>query len=201
MPTNNEIVFPAAYLQPPYFDMPADDAGNYGAVGATIGHEISHGFDDKGRQYDGDGNLRDWWTAEDDARFRERTRGLVKQYGAYQALPGLNVNGELTLGENIGDLSGLTVAWRAYQRALGGKPAPVLDGYTGAQRFFVGFAQAWRGKWREGMLREVVLTDPHAPDEFRANGVLSNMDEFYGAFGVKQGDKLWRPEAERVKIW
>jgi predicted metalloendopeptidase len=201
MPTNNEIVFPAAYLQPPYFDMTADDAVNYGAVGATIGHEISHGFDDQGRQYDGNGNLRDWWTAEDDARFKERARGLVKQYSAYQALPGINVNGELTLGENIGDLSGLAVAWRAYQRSLGGKPAPVLDGYTGAQRFFLGYAQAWRGKWREGLLREVVLTDPHAPDEFRANGVLSNMNEFYEAFGVEKGDGMYLPPEDRVKIW
>ncbi len=201
LPTNNEIVFPAAFLQPPYFNMQADDAANYGAIGSVIGHEISHGFDDKGRQYDGDGNLRDWWTAEDDAKFKAKAAGLVRQYAAFQALPGLNVNGELTLGENIGDLSGAAVAYRAYLSSLGGAEAPVIDGYTGAQRFFLGYGQAWRTKWRDGLMREVVLTDPHAPSEFRANGVVANMDEFYAAFGVKEGDKLWRPAAERVKIW
>jgi predicted metalloendopeptidase len=201
LPMNNEIVFPAAFLQPPYFNMQADDAANYGAIGSVIGHEISHGFDDKGRQYDGDGNLRDWWTAEDDGKFKARAAGLVKQYSSFEALPGLNVNGELTLGENIGDLSGAAVAYRAYIRSLGGAEAPVIDGYTGAQRFFLGYGQAWRTKWREGLMREVVLTDPHAPSEFRANGVVANMDEFYAAFGVKPGDKLWRPAAERVKIW
>jgi predicted metalloendopeptidase len=201
LPTNNEIVFPAAYLQPPYFDLGADDAANYGAVGATIGHEISHGFDDKGRQYDGDGNLRDWWTPEDDARFKARAAGLVAQYSGFVALPGLNLNGQLTLGENIGDLSGLTVAYRAYQRSLGGRGAPLIDGYGGDERFFLSYAQAWRGKWREGLLREIVLTDPHSPNEFRANGVVSNMGEFYATFGVKEGDKLWRPAADRVSIW
>jgi len=201
LPTNNEIVFPAAFLQPPYFDMRADDAANYGAIGSVIGHEISHGFDDKGRQYDGDGNLRDWWTAEDNERFKAKAAGLVKQYGAFEALPGLNVNGELTLGENIGDLSGAAVAYRAYIRSLEGAEAPVIDGYTGPQRFFLGYGQAWRTKWRDGLMREVVLTDPHAPSEFRANGVVSNLDEFYAAFEVKEGDKLWRPAAERVQIW
>ena len=201
LPTNNEIVFPAAFLQPPYFDMQADDAANYGAIGSVIGHEISHGFDDKGRQYDGDGNLRDWWTAEDNERFKAKAAGLVKQYGAFEALPGLPVNGELTLGENIGDLSGAAVAYRAYIRSLGGAEAPVIDGYTGPQRFFLGYAQAWRTKWRDGLMREVVLTDPHAPSEFRANGVVSNLDEFYAAFDVKEGDKLWRPAGERVQIW
>ncbi len=201
LPTNNEIVFPAAFLQPPYFNMQADDAANYGAIGSVIGHEISHGFDDKGRQYDGDGNLRDWWTAEDDAKFKAKAAGLIQQYSAFQALPGLNVNGELTLGENIGDLSGAAVAYRAYLRSLGGAEPPVIDGYTGAQRIFLGYGQAWRTKWRDGLMREVVLTVPHAPSEFRANGVVANMDEFYAAFGVKEGDKLWRPAAERVKIW
>jgi putative endopeptidase len=201
LPTNNEIVFPAAFLQPPYFNMQADDAANYGAIGSVIGHEISHGFDDKGRQYDGDGNLRDWWTAEDNEKFKAKAAGLVKQYAAFEALPGLNVNGELTLGENIGDLSGAAVAYRAYIRSLGGAEPPVIDGHTGPQRFFLGYAQAWRTKWRDGLMREVVLTDPHAPSEFRANGVVANMDEFYAAFGVKEGDKLWRPAAERVKIW
>ncbi len=201
LPTNNEIVFPAAFLQPPYFNMQADDAANYGAIGSVIGHEISHGFDDKGRQYDGDGNLRDWWTAEDNDKFKAKAAGLIKQYSAFEALPGLNVNGELTLGENIGDLSGAAVAYGAYIHSLGGAEAPVIDGTTGPQRFFLGYGQAWRTKWREGLMREVVLTDPHAPSEFRANGVVANMDEFYAAFGVKEGDKLWRPAAERVKIW
>jgi predicted metalloendopeptidase len=201
LPTNNEIVFPAAFLQPPYFNMKADDAANYGAIGAVIGHEISHGFDDRGRQFDGDGNLRDWWTPEDNDKFKAKAAGLVKQYSSFQALPGLNVNGELTLGENIGDLSGAAIAYGAYVHSLNGAEAPVIDGYTGPQRFFLGYGQAWRTKWREGLMREVVLTDPHSPSEFRANGVVSNMDEFYAAFGLKEGDKLWRPAAERVKIW
>ncbi len=201
LPTNNEIVFPAAFLQPPYFNMQADDAANYGAIGSVIGHEISHGFDDRGRQYDGDGNLRDWWQPADNEKFKTRASGLVSQYSAFEALPGLNVNGELTLGENIGDLSGAAVAYGAYVKSLNGAEAPVIDGYTGPQRFFLGYAQAWRTKWREGLMREVVLTDPHSPSEFRANGVVSNMDEFYAAFGVREGDKLWRPAAERVKIW
>jgi len=201
LPTNNEIVFPAAFLQPPYFNMQADDAVNYGAIGSVIGHEISHGFDDKGRQYDGDGNLREWWTAEDNDKFKAKAAGLVAQYGAFEALPGLNVNGELTLGENIGDLSGAAVAYRAYIHSLDGAEAPVIDGYTGPQRFFLGYAQAYRTKWREGLMREVVLTDPHSPSEFRANGVVSNMDEFYAAFGLREGDRLWRKPEERVKIW
>ena len=201
LPTNNEIVFPAAFLQPPLFNMQADDAVNYGAIGSVIGHEISHGFDDRGRQYDGDGNLRDWWTPEDNEKFKQRAGGLVRQYSSFAALPGLNVNGELTLGENIGDLSGAAVSYSAYRNSLAGAEAPVIDGYTGAQRFFLGYAQSWRTKWREGLLREVVLTDPHSPSEFRANGVVANMDEFYEAFGVREGDRLWRPAGERVKIW
>lgn len=201
LPTNNEIVFPAAFLQPPLFNMAADDAVNYGAIGSVIGHEISHGFDDRGRQYDGDGNLRDWWTAEDNDKFSEKAAGLVKQYSSFEALPGLNVNGELTLGENIGDLSGAAVAYAAYLASLNGAEPPVIDGYTGQQRFFLGYAQSNRTKWREGLMREVVLTDPHAPNEFRSNGVVSNMDEFYAAFGVREGDKLWRPATQRVKIW
>jgi predicted metalloendopeptidase len=201
LPTNNEIVFPAAFLQPPLFNMQADDAANYGAIGSVIGHEISHGFDDRGRQYDGDGNLRDWWTPEDNEKFKQRAAGLVRQYSSFVALPGLNVNGELTLGENIGDLSGAAVAYSAYRSSLGGKEAPVIDGYTGVQRFFLGYAQSWRTKWREGLMREIVLTDPHSPSEFRANGVVANMDEFYEAFGVREGDRLWRPAGERVRIW
>jgi predicted metalloendopeptidase len=201
LPTNNEIVFPAAFLQPPLFNMAADDAVNYGAIGAVIGHEISHGFDDRGRQYDGDGNLRDWWTAEDNDKFKQKASGLVQQYSSFEALPGLNVNGELTLGENIGDLSGAAVAYAAYLASLNGAEPAVIDGFTGVQRFFLGYGQSWRTKWREGLMREIVLTDPHSPSEFRANGVVSNMDEFYAAFGLREGDRLWRPAAERVKIW
>jgi predicted metalloendopeptidase len=201
MPTANEIAFPAAILQPPFFNFDAEEAVNYGAIGAAIGHEVSHGFDDKGRQYDGDGNLRDWWVAADDAAFRARTRKLVEQYGAFRPVPDAAVNGELTLGENIGDLSGLAIAWQAWQISLQGREAPVIDDMTGAQRFLFGFGQVWRAKQREASLRQQVLSDPHAPAEFRANGVVANFEPFYATFGVKQGDKLWRPAQERVTIW
>lgn len=200
-PTMNEIVFPAAILQPPFFDARADDAANYGAIGGVIGHEISHAFDDQGRQYDGDGNLRDWWTPQDAQRFTAKTQALVAQYNAYQPLPGEHVNGELTLGENIADLSGLTVAQRAYQASLAGKPAAVIDGFTGDQRFFLGFAQVWRTKEREQSLRNDLLTDAHSPGQFRANGVVTNVDAFYQAFGLKPGDKLYKPPADRIHIW
>jgi predicted metalloendopeptidase len=201
MPTANEIAFPAAILQPPFFNFEAEDAVNYGAIGAVIGHEISHGFDDQGRRYDGDGRLRDWWTPEDDAAFRARTERLVAQYDAYRPLPDAGINGRLSLGENIGDLSGLAIAWRAWRKSLGGREAPVLDGFTGEQRFFLGFARIWRVSYREAALREQLVTGPHAPGEYRALGVLSNFQPFYDAFGVEEGDRLWRPEAERVKIW
>ncbi|MCC7065876.1 MAG: M13 family metallopeptidase, partial [Planctomycetes bacterium] len=197
----NEIVFPAAILQPPFFDVNADDAVNYGAIGAVIGHEISHGFDDQGRHYDGTGNLREWWTDADDQEFRKRTAGLVAQYNAYSPLPTLTVNGELTLGENIADLAGLTVAYRAYRLSLGGKEAPVIDGYTGDQRFFIGWAQVWARKHRDDDMRRRILTDPHSPSEYRANGVLVNMPEFQAAFGLKEGDGLHRKPEERIKIW
>jgi putative endopeptidase len=200
-PTRNDITFPAAILQPPFFDPKADDAVNYGGIGAVIGHEISHAFDDQGRKYDGTGNLRDWWTPQDVQRFTARTTALAAQYSAYQPLPGEHINGELTLGENIADLSGLTVAMRAYHLSLGGRPAAVMDGFTGDQRFFLGWAQVWRGKIRDKELRAELLSDPHSPDEFRANGVVSNLPEYYAAFGVKQGDKLFRPPDQRVKIW
>jgi len=200
-PPMNEIVFPAAILQPPFFNVAADDAVNYGAIGAVIGHEISHGFDDQGRRYDGDGNLRDWWTAEDETRFKERASGLVAQYSKFNPIDDKHVNGELTLGENIGDLSGLAVALRAYRLSLGGKPAPAIDGFSGEQRFFMGWSQVWRRKYREEELRMRLVTDPHSPSEYRANGIVSNMDEFYRAFEVKEGDKLYRPEAQRVRIW
>ncbi len=200
-PVKNEIVFPAAILQPPFFDVTADDAVNYGAIGAVIGHEIGHGFDDQGRRYDGDGKLRDWWKPADEAEFQKRAKLLVEQFNAYSPLPGMNVNGELTLGENIGDLGGLSIAYRAWKISLGGKPAPVIDGLTGDQRFFMGWAQAWRAKAREAYLQRQVLADPHAWAEFRANGPLGNIAGFYEAFGVKPGDKLYREPDKRVKIW
>ena len=200
-PAMNEIVFPAAILQPPYFDATVDDAVNYGGIGGVIGHEISHGFDDSGRQYDGDGNLRDWWTADDAARFKALADRLVAQYDAYTVLDGEHLNGRLTLGENIGDLSGLAVAYRAYQLSLGGRPAPVIDGYTGAQRFYLGWSQGWRWKYRDNNLRMRLVTDPHSPAQFRVDGVVTNLDGFYAAFGVDVGDKLYRAPADRVKIW
>ena len=200
-PAMNEIVFPAAILQPPFFDPLADDAVNFGAIGGVIGHEISHGFDDQGRQYDGEGNLRDWWTFDDSARFRLRAGQLAAQYASYNVLDGRRLNGDLTLGENIGDLSGLSVAYKAYQLSLGDSAPPVIDGFTGPQRFFLGWAQIWRRKYRDEELRMRLLTDPHSPSEFRCNGVVTNMPEFHEAFGVKAGDRLYRPAAERVKIW
>jgi putative endopeptidase len=200
-PTTNEITFPAAILRWPFFDMEADDAVNYGGIGSVIGHEISHGFDDSGRQFDGDGNLRDWWTAEDGARFKERAQRLVRQFGGYKVLDDRPLNGELTLGENIGDLSGMAVAFKAYQRSLAGKEAPVIDGFTGEQRFFLGWAQVWRRKYRDEELLKRLVTDPHSPSEFRANGPTSNIDAFHDAFGVKPGDRMYRLPEERVKIW
>ena len=200
-PVKNEIVFPAAVLQPPFFDLAADDAVNYGAIGAVIGHEIGHGFDDQGRRFDGDGKLRDWWKPEDEAEFQKRAKLLVEQFNGFSPAPGLKVNGELTLGENIGDLGGLSIAYQAYKLSLGGKPAPVIDGYTGDQRFFMGWAQAWRMKARDEYLQRQVLADPHAWAEFRANGPLSNIQAFYDAFGVKLGDKLYLEPDKRVKIW
>lgn len=200
-PSMNEIVFPASILQPPFFDADADDAVNYGAIGAVIGHEISHGFDDMGSQYDADGNLRDWWTAEDRARFAAKTGVLVAQYGAYEPLPGYPIDGALSLGENIADNAGLAIAFQAYQRSLGGRPAPVIDGLEGAQRFFYGFAQVWRGKQREAALIEQIKSGPHAPGEFRANGTVRNHPGFYATFGVRPGDALYLPESERVSIW
>ncbi len=200
-PANNEIVFPAAILQPPFFNKGADDAVNYGAIGAVIGHEISHGFDDQGRKSDGDGNLRDWWTPEDAKAFEARTAKLGAEYEAYQPLPGMHINGKLTMGENIGDLSGLAVAYRAYHIALHGKPAPVIAGFTGDQRFFMGFAQIWRFKERDQALRNQLLTDPHSPGMYRAFVPLTNIEAFYQAFNVQPGDSLYRPPEDRVKIW
>ncbi len=200
-PPMNEIVFPAAILQPPFFNVAADDAVNYGAIGAVIGHEISHGFDDQGRKYDGQGNLRDWWTSEDEERFKQRAAKLVAQYGGYSPIDGLKLNGELTLGENIGDLSGLAVAYKAYQLSLNGMPAAVIDGFSGDQRFFMGWSQVWRRKYRDEDLRSRLMTDSHSPSEYRCNGIVTNVNEFYRAFDVKTGDKLYRPPEERVEIW
>jgi putative endopeptidase len=200
-PRMNEIVFPAAILQPPFFDPAADDAVNYGAIGAVIGHEISHGFDDQGSQSDGDGNLRNWWTKADREQFAERTRALVAQYSAYSPLPGNHVNGELTLGENIGDNSGLAIAYKAYQISLGERRAPVMEGVTGDQRLYMGWAQVWRSKAREAERIRLLKVDPHSPPMFRCNGPLVNQSAFYAAFGVKEGDKMFVPLGKRVVIW
>lgn len=200
-PSANKIVFPAAILQPPFFDPNADDAVNYGAIGAVIGHEISHGFDDQGSKYNGDGVLSNWWTDADRKAFDARTDKLVAQYDSYEALPGLHVNGRFTLGENIGDLSGAAIALKAYALSLDGKPAPVIDGYTGTQRFFLGFAQIWRGKYRDGALRAQVLSNEHSPAMFRILGPTRNNDAWYEAFDVKPGDKLYIAPEDRVKLW
>lgn len=200
-PSKNEIVFPAAILQPPFFDPGAEDAVNYGAIGAVIGHEISHGFDDQGRKSDGDGNLRDWWSPADAKAFEQRTAQMVGQYGQFKPFEDASVNGELTLGENIGDLGGLTIAYRAYHLALEGRESAELDGFSADQRFFIGWAQIWRRKYRDDELRRRLLTDPHSPSRYRVNGVLANMPEFYEAFGVQSGDGMWRSTAGRVKIW
>jgi putative endopeptidase len=199
--TMNEIVFPAAVLQPPFFDPQADDAVNFGAIGAVIGHEISHGFDDKGSQFDGQGNLRNWWTAEDRARFSAKTRALSSQYSAFEAVPGYKLNGDLTLGENIADNSGLAIAYKAWRASLGGTEAPVIDGLSGEQRFFFGYAQVWRGKSREEATLQRIKSDPHSPNEFRVNGVVRNNSDFVSTFDVKPGDKLYLPPQERVSIW
>ncbi|HVY82089.1 MAG TPA: M13 family metallopeptidase [Steroidobacteraceae bacterium] len=200
-PTFNEIVFPAAILQPPYFDPNADAAVNYGAIGGVIGHEMGHGFDDQGAKSDARGVLRTWWAPEDTEAFKNLVDRLATQYDGYTALPGLNLNGRLTLGENIGDLGGLTVAYEAYHISLQGKPAPVLDGLTGDQRFFLSWAQAWRNLIRDARLRTQVMSDPHSPPKFRVNGVVRNMDAWYTAFDVQPGDKLYLPPDERVRIW
>ena len=200
-PSLNEIVFPAAILQPPFFDMAADDAMNYGAIGAVIGHEISHGFDDQGSQFDGNGVLRNWWADADRSAFEEVGTRLVAQYEGYEPIPGRHLNGRLTLGENIADLSGLQIAYKAYHRLLECKPAPVIDGHSGTQRFFVGWAHAWREKVREERSLQLLTTDPHSPAEFRANGSAVNHDGFHEAFSTEPGDKMFKPPVERIRIW
>lgn len=200
-PPLNEIVFPAAILQPPYFDLTADDAVNYGAIGAVIGHEIGHGFDDKGSTFDGDGVLRNWWTDEDRTEFERRTERLVEQYSEFQPFEDLNVNGEFTLGENIGDLGGLSIGLLAYEISLDGETPPVLDGYTGQQRVFLGYAQSWRKKARDESVRVQINTDPHSPAQYRVNGVVRNVPAFYEAFNIAETDELYLAPEDRVKIW
>jgi putative endopeptidase len=200
-PPLNEIVFPAAILQPPYFDLSVEDAANYGAIGAVIGHEIGHGFDDSGSTFDGDGVLRDWWTDEDKAEFEKRTSKLVDQYSAFKPFDDLNVNGEFTLGENIGDLGGLSIALLAYKISLDGKEPPVMDGFTAEQRIFISYAQSWRSITRDEALRNRINTDPHAPRQYRVNGVVRNVPEFYEAFDVSEDDSLYLSPEDRVKIW
>ncbi|MBV1690922.1 M13 family metallopeptidase [Novosphingobium sp. G106] len=202
-PTFNEIVFPAAILQPPFFNLAADPAVNYGAIGAVIGHEMGHGFDDQGAKSDGAGNLRDWWTPQDKAAFEALTSKLVGQYNEFCPFDAGKtcVNGQLTLGENIGDLGGLSLAYRAYKLSLNGKESPVIDGYTGDQRFFLAFAQIWRGLVREPLARQFLVTDPHSPPEYRVNGIVRNFDEWYRAFNVQPTDKLYLPPEKRVRIW
>jgi putative endopeptidase len=197
----NKIVFPAGILQPPFFDPKADPAVNYGAAGAIIGHEIMHGFDDQGRKIDENGAVRDWWTKEDATRFKALTDELGKQYSSYEAAPGIFINGALTMGENIGDMSGLEVAYTAYKMSLNGKEAPVIDGLTGEQRFFLAFAQAWRGKQREDAIKTQVASDPHSPRRFRIIGPLRNLDEWYQAFGITPDSKFYIPPEKRVRIW
>ena len=200
-PSMNEIVFPAAILQPPFFDPEVDDAVNYGGIGAVIGHEIGHGFDDQGSRYDGKGELHNWWTDADRAEFELRTKALIEQYDAYEPLSGHHVNGALTVGENIGDLGGLTIAYHAYLLSLGDQEAPLLDGFTGQQRVFLGWAKIWRGKSRPEEAIRLLAIDPHCPPEFRCNGPVRNLHEFYEAFGVSEGDALYQPEDGRVRIW
>jgi predicted metalloendopeptidase len=200
-PELNDITFPAGILQAPLYTPGADDAVNYGAIGAVIGHEISHAFDDQGAQYDGEGNLRDWWTKQDHEKFATKTKALVAQYSAYQPVPGYHVNGELTLGENIADNSGLAIAYKAYHIALAGKPAPVLDGLSGDQRFYAGFAQAWRNKLRDNYAINLVKTNPHSPPEFRGNGAVVNQPAFYEAWNVKPGDRMYLAPEQRVIMW
>ena len=202
-PLMNEIVFPAAILQPPFFDMEADIAANYGGIGAVIGHEIGHGFDDQGSKYDGDGNMVDWWVDSDREAFEKLAAQLIEQFDALSpaATPDIHVNGAFTVGENIGDLSGLEIAYKAYKLALNGESAPVIDGLTGDQRFFLSWAQAWRGKNRPEEIRRRIATDPHSPDEFRCNQIVRNLAPFYEAFQVGEGDAMWLDPSERVRIW
>jgi putative endopeptidase len=202
-PPKNEIVFPAAILQPPFFDPKADPAVNYGAIGGVIGHEITHGFDDQGRKSDGDGVLRDWWTPEDAAKFEAQAAKLGAQYEAFEfrQLPGLRLTGKLTMGENIADLGGVLLGYDAYRISLDGQPAPEIDGFTGAQRVFMGWAQVWRTLYRDDSLRQQIVNGPHSPGQIRAFAPLRNVDAWYEAFGVEEGDANYVKPADRVRIW
>jgi endothelin-converting enzyme len=200
-PVMNEVVFPAAILQPPFFNMAAEDAVNYGAIGAVIGHELGHGFDDSGSKYDGDGNLRNWWGESDKREFEKRGKQFAAQYNGFKPFDDASVNGQLTLGENIGDLGGLVVAFEAYQIALNGKLSPEIDGFNGNQRFFFGWAQVWRRNYREEELRQRLMTDSHSPSEYRVNGIMANMPQFYQTFNVQPGDKLYLEPKNRINIW
>ncbi len=197
----NEIVFPAAILQAPFFDPNADPAVNYGGIGAVIGHEMGHGFDDQGSKSDGDGKQRNWWSEADQAAFKAKTEALIAQYNQFEPLPGEHINGQLSLGENIGDLTGITMAYAAYKKSLGGKPAPVIDGFTGDQRFFLAYGQIWQRKFRDEAMRTQLKNGPHSPGEYRANGIVRNFDQWYEAFDVRPGDALYLPPEDRVKIW
>lgn len=200
-PTSNEIAFPAGIMQVPFFDVNADDAFNYGVMGSIIGHELTHGFDDQGSQFDADGNLKMWWTETDYKNFTDKTKLIIEQFDNYVAIDTLHVKGELTQGENIADLGGLTMAYYAYQKSLNGKKSPVMAGFTGEQRFFLAWVQGWKTLTRDAYLKQMIATNPHSPGNFRAVGPLSNMQEFYDAFGVKEGDGMFRPAAKRVNIW
>ncbi len=200
-PLLNEIVFPAAILQPPFFNLEADDAANYGGIGAVIGHEIGHGFDDQGSTFDGDGVARNWWTEEDRMAFEQRTKVLVEQYNAFEPVEGMTVNGELTLGENIGDLSGIAMAYRAYIRSLNGQEPPVIDGFTGAQRFFIGYAMSRKGKYQEEAIINRIASVSHSPLKYRVIGPYRNIDAFHEAFETREGDGMWLPPEQRVRLW
>ncbi len=202
-PSQNEIVFPAGILQPPFFELTADDAVNYGAIGVVIGHEMTHGYDDEGRKFDAEGNLHDWWTKADSEAFEGRAQKIVDEYNAFEPLPGLHVNGKLTLGENIADLGGVTVAYEALQRTLAKDPAKrgKIDGLTPEQRFFISFAQVWRTNIREAEQRRLVTVDPHSPGRFRAVGPLLNFQPFYDAFGIDSSAPVWMPPEKRARIW
>ncbi len=200
-PVMNEIVFPAAILQPPFFNLKADDAVNYGGIGGVIGHEMGHGFDDQGSKSDGDGVLRNWWTESDLIEFKTRTNQLVDQYNKFEPIPGEFINGQLTLGENIGDLGGLTIAHRAYKISLQNRESTKIDEFTGEQRFFMGWAQVWAYKYRDEALRNQLLTNPHSPASYRCNGVLRNMPEFVSAYELKATDEMYLDPVKRVKIW
>jgi len=200
-PTKNEIVFPAAILQPPFFDPEGDAAINYGGIGGVIGHEITHGFDDQGRKSDGDGRLSEWWTKDDEAKFNVQAERLGKQYAATEVLPGAKINGELTMGENIADLGGLLLALDAYHLSLKGQPSPVIDGLTGDQRVFLGWAQVWRSKYRDDFMKQILVSDPHSPPAARVDLPVRNIDAFYDAFGIKPGDPMYVPPEQRVRIW